>query len=181
MGYLSLVMAQRCRQVVAFEPDPANAECLQQNAARNGITNVDLVQAAVTSEDGALEFATFGFSLVNHLVRDHEGELPIDAHVITVPTTTIDSHAESTGLYPSLIKVDVEGGEIGVIEGALGVIDKIRPAIVCEVRPDSLVRIRELLRPFGYRGRAHGGLRALHKRHVGEAEFVPKLELIEVG
>jgi len=40
----------------------------------------------------------------------------------------------------SLIKVDVEGGELGVLRGARRILEGSRPLVICEVNPEFLAR-----------------------------------------
>ncbi|HEY8900008.1 MAG TPA: FkbM family methyltransferase [Chthoniobacterales bacterium] len=65
-----------------------------------------------------------------------------------------------------LIKLDVDGHEINVLEGGLGVIERFRPAIVIELAPyvfangdGDVCRILEMLASVGYRTAAHGRAR----------------------
>ena len=46
-----------------------------------------------------------------------------------VPTITIDSIIEHTGLIPDVIKIDVEGAELQVLQGGKHTLTRIRPDI----------------------------------------------------
>ena len=111
--------------------------------------------------------------------RPHE-----DVELITVRTATLDSLVPR-GVLVSLIKIDVEGGELGVLLGAAGTLERCRPMIVFEhglgasdfygTRPED---IHDLLS-------GHGMAVSLLQRHVaGEAplsrqEFVRQFETCE--
>lgn len=47
--------------------------------------------------------------------------------------TTLDDHLFRSALKPSLVKIDVEGAEKLVLEGATRVLRDIRPVIIIEV------------------------------------------------
>jgi len=56
LGLHSLVLARCGFQVRAFEPDPRHAALFAANMQRNQITSVQLVEAAVSDQDGEMEF-----------------------------------------------------------------------------------------------------------------------------
>ena len=103
-------------RVLAFEPNPAARRQLEANVALNGCENVLVSDAAVTAEPGEAllhvpatddpSFSSLGGG------RFAEGE------PVRVPTTTLDAEVEARGLAPAFVKVDVEGGELGVLAGA---------------------------------------------------------------
>jgi FkbM family methyltransferase len=63
----------------------------------------------------------------------------------TVPVCRLDD----LHLDPGVVKLDVEGAELGVLRGLLETITRCRPLILIEVSP-ALRDIRALLEPIGY-------------------------------
>jgi FkbM family methyltransferase len=121
VGFFSLIAA-RCvgadGAVYAFEPLPANADALAHNVAINGFENVELVRAAVSRGPGRAELAVTASSVQAHLAD-------VDTGVPTVSTTTVDvtsvDAAVRSGLRPpDVVKIDVEGAELAVLEGMSG-------------------------------------------------------------
>ena len=58
-GQMALYFSQSVGQkgkVFSFEPVPSNAETLRKNLILNGITNVELIEAAVSSDSETKEF-----------------------------------------------------------------------------------------------------------------------------
>ncbi len=51
---------------------------------------------------------------------------------------TLDGYCEAHGLTPEVIKIDVEGGEIAVLEGARETLRRARPTIYLSVHPTEL-------------------------------------------
>ncbi|MEI9959066.1 MAG: FkbM family methyltransferase [Ferruginibacter sp.] len=54
------------------------------------------------------------------------------ARVEEVKTISLDSYCSSKGLKPTLIKIDVEGHELKVIEGSLKTLALFKPKIILE-------------------------------------------------
>jgi hypothetical protein len=69
-----------------------------------------------------------------------------------VEATTLDSFATETGLDPDLILVDVEGAEMAVLKGAMGVTRQGRPDLLLEHHGAAYhAALTELLTAEGYR------------------------------
>lgn len=105
------------------------------------------------------EFATFGPHGISHVAREDTAS---DAEFIAVQVTRLDEFV-SNGDYgmPSFIKIDVEGGEIDVLEGAQRILEQMRPAVACEVRESTMTPVSELMRSMGYAPRVFHGNDAL--------------------
>jgi FkbM family methyltransferase len=143
----TLAAARRCGEhgrVVAFEPVSKNAAMLRRHLALNDVTNVTVIEAAVSDRAGTLRMSP-GDSLSEFHV-DAAGEL-------TVPAVTLDeSCARAAGLPPpAVIKIDVEGAEIEVLRGAARLIASARPRIYLAVHGEAPARTcREILEAAGY-------------------------------
>lgn len=94
-------------RIVSFEPYPDNVEVLKRNVALNRLDNVIAVGAAVGARSGSLFIRSSSNAKVS---RGGRG--------IEVPVVTVDEWAERVGLWPDIIKVDVEGYEFEVLRGA---------------------------------------------------------------
>jgi FkbM family methyltransferase len=133
--------------VIAFEPNP-------QFRARLSILprNVRLENVALSDRDGA---ATLHIPLTSS-GRQADGwgtlEDVSNAISITVPTRTLDSY----NLDPGFIKIDVEGHEESILNGALQTIRRSKPILLieCEERHNTGVtsRLPAFLASEGYAG-----------------------------
>jgi FkbM family methyltransferase len=119
--------------VIAIEPDPANfGSCqtnLAQHARSNGLSNITLVNAAVSDREGTLRFSaegTMGSSAVDVIGK-------FRGNVIDVQCLSLQAIAEAHGLTRvDFVKMDIEGFEERVIAGAEAFFAKFRPRIIVE-------------------------------------------------
>jgi FkbM family methyltransferase len=135
LGFFSLVAARLLGpdgRVYAFEPAPDNAAAITRNAGLNQLENIDVIPRAVSSRAGTARLQVVDDQSWSRL--EEFGEHPDTERVLEVPTVTIDALVQSGELPPpALVKIDVEGAELAVLEGMAATIERHRPAIVCEL------------------------------------------------
>jgi FkbM family methyltransferase len=103
--------------VWAFEPFAENASNILRHLALNGIRNVTLIQAAVADVPG---LAGFAIAASNSM-----GSLTGTAGHYTVPTVSLDALVDDGVIpVPDVVKMDVEGAESRVLEGARRLLDR---------------------------------------------------------
>jgi len=153
-GFFSIIAARfvgPTGQIVTFEPDPANAAALRANIARNGITQIAVVEAAVWSSPGEVTFERA--SDASNRTQGHVTSM-MDSRLaqISVPAVRLDDIVfEARNPAPHLIKMDVEGAEWGALQGASRLLSEVRPKLLCEVHdPSQMEQIRAYLERFGY-------------------------------
>lgn len=120
-------------RVIAAEPSPRTLRALRQNIALNGLGDrIAIEAAAVGAEAGEAEFHDSDHSAGSHLLSP--GTMRAEQlGRITVPVTSLDRIAAAHGLHRlDLVKVDVEGFESEVLDGAAAVIARYRPAFILE-------------------------------------------------
>ena len=111
-SYTLLACAANGARGICFEPVPATYRRLSDNIRLNDIGGrVRALNIGLSDKPGELRF-TSDENCLDHVLADGESS----EKAITVPVTTLDSAlgAES----PAVIKIDVEGFETSVIEGA---------------------------------------------------------------
>jgi FkbM family methyltransferase len=132
IGAISLVAAGLCRRVVAFEPDPRSLERLRANVAANALQNVEIVAGALGLQPGTatLYQAAGSNTGMTSLVPGRGtvvGQQAVDVF------RADDLIARRPELAPTVMKIDVEGGEHLVLGGAAGLLRSRRlRAIVLE-------------------------------------------------
>ncbi|HEX8361339.1 MAG TPA: FkbM family methyltransferase [Longimicrobium sp.] len=123
VGYytvLSAVLAGQRGAVWAFEPNPTNARFLRRHAEINGLRQVTVTEAAVSDANGTARFGFGRGSGTGHLAAEGDVE---------VRTVRLDDFCAEHGIAPAAIKIDVEGAEGAVLNGAREVLAKHRPII----------------------------------------------------
>jgi len=161
VGYYTLLAAKRVAQVYAFEPDPESFELLARNINVNGYTNVKGFHAAVTDKMGRatlqVDSEAWGNSLCSENVANPVQQLDVE-------TVSLDElfASGSLGDHIHLVKVDVQGAEELVLNGARKILTECRPIILMEVEPHRLRNmgtepshlLESLERNYGYELRA---------------------------
>ncbi len=153
VGFLAVLAAHLVGtngHVVCFEPLPANAEAIEHNAALNGFANVTVIRAALGREEGTSEFLVSGDVGWGKLAGT--GGDPGDLkETISVHVAQLSRSVKQYGLpLPDLIKVDIEGGEIGMLEGSSELLVQCRPIILIELHGTN-AGVDRILREAGYR------------------------------
>lgn len=144
MGFYTLIASRivgSSGRVIAFEPCPYNLRILRRHLEINGISNVDIIPAAVSERSGRSKFAFGTGTGTGRLANDGE----IEVEVISID--------ELKGLpQPNVIKIDVEGEEVKVIKGAIKTIQNSYPIIFLAAHNKTLLQDADkLLIPLGYR------------------------------
>ena len=146
VGYYTLlasVLVGDSGRVHAFEPNPRNAEFLRRHLLANRRRNVRVEQLAVSDRAGAARFDFGTGSGTGHLA---------DGGALEVHTVRLDDYCAERGLAPSAIKIDVEGAETFVLDGARETLRRHRPVIFLSTHGTEVHRAcLALLRGLGYR------------------------------
>jgi FkbM family methyltransferase len=112
----------------AFEPQRLNFQMLCANLALNGLTNVSARNAGLSNAPAIMTAPLYDPSL-----PDNYGDVRLAAELNgiseTVPVTTIDTLETP---HCRLIKIDVQGMEARVLDGAERTIARCRPALSVE-------------------------------------------------
>ncbi|MEM7127662.1 MAG: FkbM family methyltransferase [Chloroflexota bacterium] len=176
-GYLTLTLStisQDSGQVFAFEPDPQNLAALNQNIQDNGLSNVQVIEKAVSDTTGELTFASFEYSLVGHLSTP---DTPDDATLLQVQSVTLDEFVYEQGFpVPDFIKIDTEGAEDRVIFGADRLLREEKPVILAEVRKGDIYQnVVDYVTERDYRFEFLEGGWQFEKHGLGDMLFIPKV------
>lgn len=155
IGLISLTLAEcvgPTGSVVAFEPLPANVERLRANLALNATgERVRLEAVAVGAADGQAVFKVHRSGAMGKL-DGSAGRDAVYLDEITVPVISLDDYVFQRGNpAPFLVKIDVEGGEGMVLEGASRLLAEQRPILFLELHgPEAEASVWEQLVRSGY-------------------------------
>lgn len=135
VGVYTITMAKivgESGHVYAFEPGERELKTLKDNIALNNIKNVTVIEAAVSNKVGVSDFAISHDGAMNSLTDTGHPLQDIETWT-SVKTITLDSFvAENNIKMIDFIKIDVEGAEKLVIEGASKTIKDMNTCIMFE-------------------------------------------------
>lgn len=118
---LAAVLAGRSGKVVAFEPVASNLNYLRRHLALNNISNVTVIEAAVSDRPGTAPFVLGPNASMGHFSSDG---------AIRVKTVCLDELVSTGGLpVPGYLKIDVEGAEMLVLLGARSLLAEFHPLL----------------------------------------------------
>ena len=112
IGAYTILAASKRSNVIAVEPIPSSFEILKKNISLNGFNDsVEIFNVAISDKGENLNFSN-NLDALNHVIV--KGEKYSDT--INIPAVQLDQVLN--GRVPNFIKIDVEGFESKVINGA---------------------------------------------------------------
>ncbi|MBT5716224.1 MAG: FkbM family methyltransferase, partial [Opitutae bacterium] len=118
------------RKILAFEPDPANFALLEMTRKEADIQNLELCPDALSNQTDEVFFSQDPLTSATGCIQGEEKPwveqyLNGSTNQITVNTRTMDSAVDDNKI-PSLIKIDVEGHEVEVLEGTVHTLSNVK-------------------------------------------------------
>ena len=138
-GYFSLLMSKIIGAggyCFTFEPLSENYDCIVKTIQANSLTNITVEQLAVSNQSNIKEFHTIPQQsaksrFVNNIPL---GEANRFEKTTIVKTTRLDDYFKNCGIPRiDIIKIDVEGAESQVIEGAQSILNNYKPILIMEI------------------------------------------------
>lgn len=131
IGFYSCLARKAGARVIAIEASRDNVECLLFNLVANGWDDVEVVPAGLAGRIGIAQLHGGGTGA--SLLADWAGASAATAR--SIPLTTLDAVMGNRFEHKQLlIKVDVEGAELGVVQGATAVLQREpRPVWLLEI------------------------------------------------
>jgi FkbM family methyltransferase len=156
IGLYSLLFLSRNPhgQVLAFEPDERNVALLTRTARRNALS-MKIVPKAVDRQSGEAVFflddltGATGTIVSDNIFISSQFEVTT-ARQAVVRTTTLDEHLHETD-GPDLIKIDVEGADLAVLEGGRHMLEHYLPIVFYEPTAANFHQTMKLLKNLGYK------------------------------
>lgn len=116
-------------KVYACEPSRRELKLLKENISLNKIKNVDIIESAISSSNGEIEFGIAKDCAMNSILKTGH---PSQGDVVweTVKSITLDSLISLREIDNiALVKIDVEGAEKLVFEGARHLLSSQNPPV----------------------------------------------------
>lgn len=141
---LPLAAAARRGVVHAFEPATATVQRLRRHLQLNGLDNVVVNHCAVSDRTGTLSLWIPADEWKGRLFNSgrtsvHVGRQQQGWREESVPCLRLDDYVAGQSLQRvDAIKIDVEGAELDVLEGARELLTRFRPVVVMELNAGPL-------------------------------------------
>ena len=153
-GYCGGAMAtHKAKNVFIFEPLPDNCRRIERLISLNPNLPIHLVNAAVGASDGTATFSMLDATSMGKLSNSPFQPEVRSEKSITVAVLSLDSWRRTNNVQPpNVMKIDVEGAEVMVLQGAAETIKESRPTLFIECHSRDLTRdVCIFLKPLGYR------------------------------
>jgi FkbM family methyltransferase len=183
-GCYTYYLSKFCRSVEAFEPIPECAKGIQAFRGRN----ITVHAVALSSATGERELYVPSYNGAPNWGYATFKKVLCPAVTLVVPVRTLDEYNFKDVAF---LKIDVEGHELAVLEGAANTINRERPVILVEIEQRHIATpisdvFRHILRQ-GYRGSflLHGSLQPLsqfsceaHQSAPGDGPVAPREDYV---
>ena len=152
VGVFSVAAAARGATVVAFEPDVWLADLLERtrSLSENHNLNLSVIPVAISDKDGVAQFMIAERGRASNALEEAGGHSQMGGvrQKRMVPTLTLDTLCQTLAA-PDFLKVDVEGAELLVLQGATALLSR-RPNLLIEVSDNHAEQITCILKNAGY-------------------------------
>lgn len=148
IGYYTVIGSKLAKAVFAFEPSPECFEYLERNVKDNNCQNVELYQIAVSNHNGTTILNCHNDFAGTNRIEDVENFTRPAAKNIQVKTMRLDG-LELKRI--DIIKVDTEGSEFLVLDGARKILGCQRPRLILEMPDFKKDAMFALLDNLGYK------------------------------
>jgi FkbM family methyltransferase len=149
--YTLLLRANSPLPIIAYEPQPHLCDLVRRNVAHNQLENIDVRNIGCGAEQGEVPFRS---GTNGSVALGLNAPTSTSNNIIKVPVTTLD---EDLAQIPkiALMKIDCEGFELNILQGARKLIERHKPELFIEIHPAELEKfghsvqlVVEFLRPL---------------------------------
>ena len=165
IGMMSIILSQEfdCTEIICFEPVKGSCEMADKNLQICGIPH-KAYNLAISNFNGKMGFNENGNS--------QNSKLSLDEKQNTVETRTLDSYEFNDVI---LIKIDVEGHEVEVMEGSIETIKRNSPVVLLEYHKEaSANRIFEIINELNYNWASLETDGLFHEERINQLLLTPK-------
>lgn len=136
VGFTSLMgLVQKDMRVIMVDPSPEAITLAAKNIIKNSLSkNVSFFPAFVSdSADKEIDFYSDGWGAANSMYSSHAKTAARKESVTKVRTVTVDHLMTYYNVVPDLVKIDVEGAELQVLDGSVALASKRKAQFFIEM------------------------------------------------
>ena len=162
-GLFSLVFCgcNQANSAVAYEPSPLLIRTAEELVRKNGFeSRISLEPCAIGDKREVVSASLDSSEFIRFCAEEHSQQK------VKVQMTTLDEECSRLGIYPDIVKIDIEGYEYEALLGARNMLTRKKPVICLELHLDLLEQrgidpriICSDLQSYGYRFFSCGGRR----------------------
>jgi len=136
MAIVSSLATGATGRVVTFEPNPYARRYLETHLALNNVRNVAVESVALSDKNDVVSFyiQTGDVSWNSTIIEKFAGHDSF-SESISVRTVTLDDYIAQSNVVPDVIKIDVEGSEFLILNGARTLFREHKPVLIMEFNP----------------------------------------------
>jgi FkbM family methyltransferase len=133
VGYYTLLASKVAKEIISIEPNPFNYKLLKFNLRINKIKNAYALNIAASNYNGET-----GISIpkLKGKIATDESSLDNNISRIKIKVVKLDDLLLKIGKNPDVIKIDVEGSEMQVLEGLQETLRKGVKCLMVEVHSE---------------------------------------------
>jgi len=129
--------------LVAFEPATANAALLDRHIYLNNLSQKVRIENTLVGEEDRDDVPFFELCDATGMNTVVPYAMGGDYRPVSRSQITLDTYCSDHDLTPEVIKIDVEGAELGVLRGGRETLSRCRPTIFLSVHPRQIALLGE--------------------------------------
>lgn len=134
-GDFTLFAANKCNHVYCIEPHPDNLYWINQSISKNQFTNISVVEGCANSFNGNVSLNIGPKSGYHSITRTFSNSIKVNSFRLDYILSN---------KYPIVMKIDVEGAELLVLQGCFEILKNIR-AFLIDVDGGDIKEVKRLL------------------------------------
>jgi FkbM family methyltransferase len=185
IGLLTTVIANKVGssgRVYSFEPTASTHSILNQTISLNGIVGpVTAILAAVSKQSGKTFFYVSSIDAHNSNSLSNNNRSSVDERKVEVDLIGLDEFKVENRLSMiNFIKIDAEGAELSVLQGASDILKVDRPKIILALHPTSIINFGDTLEEIWDFATQKGYTIFLNHEVMNKGSFCRKTDLFDV-